>query len=152
MSWNFIFICFLWTSKLAVAMLGACWWPSVKFWSPALNFEGHWQPERHNFELCVYCRATQRKYSLCLLTGDQHCYILKTVSLTFGLVFSRHLFDIPKREQLNSKQFAWTMDCLNEMFVGVDPPLTLSPYMVPPSMRTSSAGTQGATGEVMVGN
>ena len=80
------------------------------------------------------------------------CCMLKTVSLSFGLVFSRGLCDVTNQGQLNSEQFALAMYLIHQKVMGVDPPQTLSPEMVPPSMRTSSAGTPVAAGEATVGN
>ena len=76
----------------------------------------------------------------------------KTVSLTFGLVFSRDLCDITNRGQLNSDEFALAMYLIDQKVMGVDPPQMLSPEMVPPSMRTSSTGIPVAAEEAMVGN
>ena len=78
--------------------------------------------------------------------------MLKTFSLAFGMVFSRGLCDVTNQGQLNSEQFALAMYLIHQKVMGVDPPQTLSPEMVPPSMRTSSAGTPVAAGEATVGN
>ncbi|XP_044164430.1 actin cytoskeleton-regulatory complex protein pan1-like [Acropora millepora] len=57
------------------------------------------------------------------------------------------LCDVTNQGQLNSEQFALAMYLIHQKVMGVDPPQTLSPEMVPPSMRTSSAGTPVAAGE-----
>ncbi|XP_015772644.1 PREDICTED: uncharacterized protein LOC107350903 isoform X6 [Acropora digitifera] len=57
------------------------------------------------------------------------------------------LCDVTNQGQLNSEQFALAMYLIHRKVTGVDPPQTLSPEMVPPSMRTSSAGTFVAAGE-----
>ena len=52
--------------------------------------------------------------------------------------------------QLNSEQFALAMYLIHQKVMGVDPPQTLSPEMVPPSMRTGSPSISVATGEAAV--
>ena len=79
-------------------------------------------------------------------------YVESFFSLTFAMVFSRDLCDITKQGQLNSEQFVLAMYLIHQKVMGVDPPQTLSPEMVPPSMRTSSAGTPVAAGEATVRN
>ena len=78
--------------------------------------------------------------------------MLKTVSFTFGLVFSRGLCDITNQGQLNSDEFALARYLIDQKVMGVDPPQMLSPEMVPPSMRTSSADLPVAAEQAMVGN
>ena len=78
--------------------------------------------------------------------------MLKTVSLTFCLVFSRDHCKIESQGQLNSKQFALAMRLMNKTVMGEDPPLTRSPYMLLSIMGTSSAGMAVAAGRGMVRN
>ena len=79
-------------------------------------------------------------------------YVESFFSLTFGMVFSRDLCDVTNQGQLNSEQFALAMYLIHQKDMGVDPPQTLSPELVPPSMRTSNAGTPVAAGEATVRN
>ena len=79
-------------------------------------------------------------------------YVESFFSLTFGMVFSRDLCDVTNQGQLNSEQFALAMYLIHQKVMGVDLPQTLSPEMVPPSMRTSSAVTPVAAGEATVRN
>lgn len=57
------------------------------------------------------------------------------------------LCDVKNQGQLNSEQFALAMYLIHQKVMGVDPPQTLSPEMVPPSMRTGSPSISVATGE-----
>ena len=68
------------------------------------------------------------------------------------MVFSRELCDITNQGQLNSEEFALAMYLIDQKDMGVDPPQMLSPEMVPPSKRASSAGGPVAAGEVTVRN
>ncbi|XP_067027390.1 uncharacterized protein [Acropora muricata] len=58
------------------------------------------------------------------------------------------LCDITNQGQLNSEEFALAMYLIDQKDMGVDPPQMLSPEMVPPSKRASSAGGPVAAGEV----
>lgn len=53
----------------------------------------------------------------------------------------RGLCDITNQGRLNSEQFALAMYLIHQKVMGVDPPQTLSPEMVPPSMRSGGAVT-----------
>lgn len=55
--------------------------------------------------------------------------------------FLRGLCDITNQGRLNSEQFALAMYLIHQKVMGVDPPQTLSPEMVPPSMRSGGAVT-----------
>ncbi|XP_078353454.1 epidermal growth factor receptor substrate 15-like 1 isoform X2 [Oculina patagonica] len=51
------------------------------------------------------------------------------------------LCDISNQGRLNSEQFALAMYLIHQKVMGVDPPQTLSPEMVPPSIRSGGAVT-----------
>ena len=53
----------------------------------------------------------------------------------------RGLCDVTNQGRLNSEQFALAMYLIHQKVMGVDPPQTLSPEMVPPSMRNGGAVT-----------
>ncbi|BES90284.1 eclosion hormone [Nesidiocoris tenuis] len=54
------------------------------------------------------------------------------------------LCDIKQSGKLNSEQFALAMWLINQKLKGIDPPLALTPEMIPPSMRTQVNGTAPA--------
>ena len=64
-------------------------------------------------------------------------------------LFLRGLCDITNQGRLNSEQFSLAMYLIHQKVMGVDPPQSLSPEMVPPSMRSGGAATS-AGGEVRV--
>ena len=49
----------------------------------------------------------------------------------------RNLCDTKAMGKLNTEQFALAMYLIQQKLKGVDPPETLTPEMVPPSMRTA---------------
>jgi epidermal growth factor receptor substrate 15 len=48
----------------------------------------------------------------------------------------RTLCDIKQSGKLNSEQFALSMWLINQKLQGIEPPPSLTPEMVPPSLRT----------------
>lgn len=66
--------------------------------------------------------------------STQTCLMLFYFSL-------RGLCDTTGQGRLNSEQFALAMYLIHQKVMGVDPPQALQPEMVPPSMRSGSAGS-----------
>lgn len=58
--------------------------------------------------------------------------------------FLRGLSDVTNQGRLNSEQFALAMYLIHQKVMGVDPPQTLTPEMVPPTMRSGGAVTPAA--------
>ncbi|KAJ7386596.1 hypothetical protein OS493_008744 [Desmophyllum pertusum] len=54
------------------------------------------------------------------------------------------LSDVTNQGRLNSEQFALAMYLIHQKVMGVDPPQTLTPEMVPPTMRSGGAVTPAA--------
>lgn len=63
--------------------------------------------------------------------------------MTSFLLFCRSLCDIKQSGKLNSEQFALAMWMINQKIQGIDPPPSLTPEMVPPTLRPKP-GIDGA--------
>ena len=70
-----------------------------------------------------------------ILTNDNVHYKRNELELKFF----RNLCDTKSMGKLNSEQFALAMYLIQQKLKGIDPPATLTPEMVPPSMRSKSA-------------
>lgn len=60
--------------------------------------------------------------------------------LFYAFLFYRGLCDIKQIGKLNGEQFALAMWLVERCLKGQEPPVSLSPEMVPPSFRNNKAG------------
>lgn len=65
-------------------------------------------------------------------------YAIKLIYFTSSFTLCRSLCDTKQIGKLNSEQFALAMWLINQKVQGVDPPASLTPEMVPPSLRAKA--------------